>query len=71
MNTLTYEQGLRLAAMGRRPAAQPDVWYTQPSRGVATSTLQFGEFQRVSVVTCNAAAVPGKGGIHKKGATAL
>jgi len=71
MNTLAYEQGLKRAAM-RRPAAPSlgDVWYTQPSRGVETSTLQFGEFQRVAVVTANAASVPGKGGIHPRGSDA-
>lgn len=68
MNTLAYEQGLKRAAMGRpvAPSLGDVLWYTQPSRGVETSTLQFGEFQRVAVVTANAASVPGKGGIHKK-----
>jgi hypothetical protein len=69
MNTLTFEQDLRMRAMGRRPSA-PEVWFSQPTRGVQTSTLQFGEFQRTIVTTSNAAAVPGKGGLHAKGSDA-
>ena len=72
MNTLVYEQELRRAAMQRRaaPAASSTTWFSQPTRGVQTSTLQFGEFQRTVITTANAAATPGKGGIHPRGSDA-